>query len=57
MTPGIRNMLIEGESDRKIKAKAVSEGMETLKMQGLSLAMSGVTTMDELFRVVDMGGG
>jgi len=57
MSPAIRNMLIDGESDSRIKERAVSEGMKTLRAQGLSLAMSGSTTLEELLRVVDMREG
>ena len=54
MTPEIRSMVVADASDDQIKAQAITEGMKTLKMQGLAQVLAGTTTMDELLRVVDM---
>jgi type IV pilus assembly protein PilB len=50
----IRNMIIEGGNDTAIKNQAIKEGMKTLRMSGLNQVLSGLTTIDELYRVVDM---
>jgi type II secretory ATPase GspE/PulE/Tfp pilus assembly ATPase PilB-like protein len=34
-----------------IKKQAVSEGMQTLREQGMALAREGITTIEEVFRV------
>jgi type IV pilus assembly protein PilB len=50
----IQNMMIAGKSDTEIKRQAISEGMRTLKTSGLEQALAGSTTLEELYRVVDM---
>ncbi|MGD0786015.1 MAG: GspE/PulE family protein [Sedimentisphaerales bacterium] len=50
----IQNMIIAGKSDTEIKRQAISEGMRTLKRSGLQQALAGSTTLEELYRVVDM---
>ncbi|HBG28663.1 MAG: hypothetical protein A2Y10_11975 [Planctomycetes bacterium GWF2_41_51] len=50
----IRNMMIEGKNDTLIKYQAIKEGMRTLRMSGIKQVMAGSTTVDELYRVVDM---
>jgi type IV pilus assembly protein PilB len=50
----IRNMIIEGGNDTAIKNQAIKEGMKTLRMSGLNQVLAGLTTVDELYRVVDM---
>lgn len=50
----IRNMIIDGGNDTAIKNQAVKEGMKTLRMSGLNQVLAGRTTLDELYRVVDM---
>ena len=47
-------MIIAGKSDTEIKRQAISEGMRTLKRSGLQQALNGSTTLEELYRVVDM---
>ena len=54
ITHDIRSMIIAGASDDQIKAKAVEEGMRTLKAQGVLSVINGNTTVDEIARVVDM---
>jgi type IV pilus assembly protein PilB len=53
VTERIRAMIIEGASDRAILAAAVKEGMDTLFMAGLRRVYSGLTTLEELLRVVE----
>ena len=50
----IRNMVVERTSDDQIKSAAITQGMKTLKKQGISLALQGTTTLEELIRVIDM---
>ncbi len=54
VSTAIQNMIIAGKSDTEIKRQAISEGMRTLKRSGLQQALSGSTTLEELYRVVDM---
>jgi type IV pilus assembly protein PilB len=50
----IRNMILEDKNDTAIKHQAIKEGMKTLKMSGLNQVLTGLTTIEELYRVVDM---
>lgn len=50
----IREMIVDGSSNDRIKAQAIAEGMKTLRTQGLSQVLTGRTTLDELLRVIDM---
>lgn len=50
----IRKMIIEGKSDTQIKEQAIQEGMKTLRTSGIEEVISQVTTVEELWRVVDM---
>ncbi|MHC4721119.1 MAG: GspE/PulE family protein [Planctomycetota bacterium] len=50
----IKNMIVEKAPEHQIKTAAVKEGMKTLKKQGVSQAAEGVTTLEELSRVIDM---
>lgn len=54
ISTAIRNMIIEGKNDTLIKNQAIKEGMRTLKMSGINQVKAGLTTVDELYRVVDM---
>jgi type II secretory ATPase GspE/PulE/Tfp pilus assembly ATPase PilB-like protein len=54
MSPELRALLINEVSDDALKAKAISEGMMPLKAQGILQIKRGVTTVEELYRVVDM---
>ena len=50
----IRRMIIEGKSDTEIREQAIKEGMKTLKANGIEEVVSQATTIDELWRTVDM---
>lgn len=54
VSPQIRRMIVEGKSAAEIKAQAVKEGMKTLKNSAIEAVVSRNTTIDELWRVVDM---
>jgi len=50
----IRRFITNADSDEAIKQQAIAEGMKTLRQDGIQKAMNGVTTLEELLRVVDM---
>jgi len=50
----IRRMIVDGTSDDAIKHQAIEEGMKTLHKSGIDEVLGGVTTLDELMRVVDV---
>jgi type IV pilus assembly protein PilB len=50
----IRKMIIHGNSDSEIKELAITEGMRTLHDSAVAEVISGVTTLDELTRVVEV---
>jgi type IV pilus assembly protein PilB len=54
ITKTIQNMIIEGKGSAEIKRQAIKEGMRTLKKSGIQQVLSGATTLEELYRVVDM---
>jgi len=51
LTPGIKALILEGAQEYAIKEAARREGMKTLRENGIQLALSGVTTLDEILRV------
>jgi len=50
----IKDMIIDSAGDNQIKAEAVKDGMKTLRTRAIGQVLDGITTLDELFRVVDM---
>jgi type IV pilus assembly protein PilB len=50
----IRKMIVEQTGDDAIKQQAISEGMKTLRKSGIDEVINGVTTLDELMRIVDI---
>jgi len=64
MTNKIRNMCLQGASEKEIKIEAINEGMDTLFQSGLTRVLDGQVSLDELFRVcppeelaIEIGGG
>ena len=52
MTPEeIKKMVIDGHSSIEIRAKAIEQGMVTLRRAALLNALRGNTTIDEVLRV------
>jgi len=51
-TETIRNLIIERASADQIKNKAIEEGMTTMFEDGLLKAEAGITTIDEVLRVI-----
>ncbi len=47
----VRSMMVSGASAGAIKARAIEEGMTTLREDALAKAIRGVTTLDEVMRV------
>lgn len=52
VTVTIREMIIKGSSQDEIEAQAKKEGMMTMIEDGVFQAVLGVTTLEEVFRVV-----
>ncbi|MDD3087773.1 MAG: ATPase, T2SS/T4P/T4SS family [Candidatus Omnitrophica bacterium] len=50
----IRNMIIARKSSQEIKAKAREKGMHTLMENGMLLVEQGLTTREEILRVVEL---
>ena len=51
MTPDLREMAFEKKSSMELRAKAISEGMNTLQMDGVRKVLSGITTVEEVLRI------
>jgi type II secretory ATPase GspE/PulE/Tfp pilus assembly ATPase PilB-like protein len=47
-------MSVDGARDIQVKEQAIQEGMRTLYTKALEEVRRGVTTFDELMRVVDL---
>jgi len=56
MTESIRDMVLKRASAQAIKQKAISEGMHTLRQDGLRKILQGVTTFAEVVRVTQKDG-
>lgn len=52
MSEPIRELVLKGVSANEIRVQAVSEGMKTLREDGILKVLEGSTTVDELLRVV-----
>ena len=50
----VKSMIVEGAPEGQVKAAAVAEGMKTLKKRAVGQVLEGVTTLEELGRVIDM---
>ncbi|MFZ0035679.1 MAG: GspE/PulE family protein [Sedimentisphaerales bacterium] len=53
-SPKIRKMVIDAGSDDVIKQQAIEEGMKTLRNNVIDEVLNGVTSLDEMMRVVDV---
>lgn len=54
ISPEIKRMIVSSCNDDEIKSQAIKEGMKTLRTTGVEQVLAGVTTLEELLRVVDM---
>ena len=52
ISDGVRDLVVHNASSTEIKAQAIREGMRTLRDDGLEKVMSGISTIDEILRVV-----
>lgn len=52
VTPTIREMILKGSSQDQVEAQARKEGMLTMLEDGVFQSVLGVTTLEEVFRVV-----
>ncbi|MDR7521008.1 MAG: type II secretion system ATPase GspE [Armatimonadota bacterium] len=52
ITDSIRKLIVERASSTEIKAQAIREGMRTLREDAFEKVLSGVSTIDEILRVV-----
>jgi len=52
VTPTIKEMIIKGSSQDEINSQAKKEGMITMLEDGVYQAVLGITTLEEVFRVV-----
>ena len=48
----IRELVLKGASSAQLRDQAIVEGMKTLADDGILKVLEGVTTIDELLRVV-----
>jgi type IV pilus assembly protein PilB len=53
-TPEIKSMIAAGTNDDQVKAQAIKKGMKTLRNAATEQVLTGVTTLAEILRVVDM---
>jgi type IV pilus assembly protein PilB len=50
MSPALRRMILQEASTADLQAQAISEGMLTLRMDGMQKVARGVTTMEEVLK-------
>jgi len=50
----IKTMIMEGKSDAVIKRQAIKDGMKTLASSAIAEALAGLTTIDEITRIVEI---
>lgn len=48
---GLRPLIVKNAPTDRIKQKALDEGMNSLKMDGIQKALKGLTTVEEVMRV------
>lgn len=56
VSPAIRELILSRASSQQIKEKAISEGMRTLRQDGLRKVLKGITTFAEVVRVTQQEG-
>ena len=50
MSPTLRRMILQGASTADLQAQAVTEGMLTLRMDGMHKIKKGITTLEEVLK-------
>lgn len=51
ITPGVKEMILRGDSAFNINRQAISDGMISLEQDGIIKALQGHTTLEEVYRV------
>ncbi|HRF36856.1 MAG TPA: type II secretion system protein GspE, partial [Clostridia bacterium] len=51
VTPGLKSIISKNGSAEDIKAKALKEGMSTLRMSATRYVLEGITSVKEMMRV------
>ena len=51
ITPGVKEMILEGNSAYNINKQAISDGMVSLEQDGIIKALNGQTSLEEVYRV------
>ena len=54
ISPAIRRLILDRAGDTQLNEQAIREGMQTLRLNAMDEVRRGVTTIDELMRVVDL---
>jgi type IV pilus assembly protein PilB len=52
LTDSLRELILKGASAIQLREQAIAEGMKTLREDGILKVLEGITTVDELLRVV-----
>ncbi|HEU4562531.1 MAG TPA: type IV-A pilus assembly ATPase PilB [Longimicrobium sp.] len=55
MSPTLRRMILQGASTAELQAQAISEGMLTLRMDGMLKVRKGITTLEEVIKETAAG--
>ena len=50
MSPALRRMVLQGASTAELQKQAISEGMLTLRMDGMRKVARGITTLEEVVK-------
>jgi type IV pilus assembly protein PilB len=50
MSPALRRLVLQGASTAELQAQAISEGMLTLRMDGMKKVARGITTLEEVIK-------
>jgi type IV pilus assembly protein PilB len=56
VSPKIRSLILDGKNDDAIRRQAVKEGMKTLAHSAVAEVLSGLTTIDEITRTIEIRG-
>ena len=54
ISAAIRKMITDGSGDDVIRQQAIKEGMKTLHRSAVDEVLAGVTTIDEVMRVINL---
>jgi general secretion pathway protein E len=52
MSESIAHLLLEHGSERQIQEQAIKEGMQSMYLDGMAKARLGITTVEEVLRVI-----